>query len=81
MRLSTIEGDAGYAEWCEMITDEKSPAVYLDGVVQKHCFVADEERGEIVRAKVSEKGRIVADHGTGEVLTEAVFGEVKIEFS
>jgi hypothetical protein len=74
MRMSTIETDPGYGAW---VRAGRRARVFLDGVEQHHCSVADEEAGIIVRCKLDSEGNIYAVGD--EIAMEEVQGVVRIE--
>lgn len=43
MRIAVHKDDPGYRAFCKV----RFALVYLDGVLQTDCFMADEERGEV----------------------------------
>lgn len=53
-----------------------SAAVYLDGVRQKHVVWVDDEKGEICRGVLNEKGDLSIEEG--DIKTEIVTGNVRI---
>lgn len=71
MRLSVIVGDADFTS-----APGKSQ-VTLDGVIQKHCLIADEEKGMVRRFKLSKIGTLM--RGKKGLVTEDVFGVVVIK--
>jgi len=71
MRLSMIVGDR---------TDSSEPhqyVIYLDGVKQTLCVIADEEKGMVRRYKRTKVGTIM--RGRTGLVTEDIYGKVKIE--
>lgn len=70
MRLSMVVGDR---------TDSKTPHifdVFLDGIKQTHCVIADEELGMVRRYKKTKLGTLM--HGRTGFMTEDKKGVVKI---
>lgn len=70
MRLSMIVGDK---------TDSPEPHKYdvkLDGVEQRFCIIADEEKNYVRRYKTTRLGIVMA--GRNGLLTEDVYGVVTI---
>lgn len=66
---------------------DKTELVYravitLDGVIQKFCIVADEERGYVAVRRLDSKGRFVWNRNVGKSFVHArcrrLFGKVKI---
>lgn len=52
--------------------------IYLDGVMQTRCLMADDKKGVIERYAVDDNGDVIINGD--ELLTEIVKGEVCIEF-
>lgn len=82
MRLSSNSQEpAAYEAYLRAIAERGIPHVYLDGVLQPKCSLADDEKGEIVRCVVDANGRVQVDpNNTEEVWVETVTGRVKITF-
>lgn len=78
MRLSSDKDDPGYEAW---VKAGRRARVWLDGVEQEHCVVADDAEGLVVRHKLDEQGRRVLDRAKNQVVTEEVRGVVHIERS
>jgi len=66
----------------------RTAEVYLDGVYQKYCTYANEEKGYIVRAKLNDEGKTMLNPikdeyryhpSENELVLEKVFGKVKIK--
>ncbi|KRA63119.1 twin-arginine translocation signal domain-containing protein [Rhizobium sp. Root651] len=76
IRMSTDKADPGYRAWCIAMGDGKKPKVFLNGVEQKHCSMADESLGEVKRAVLTPSGNLAI--GRDEILEEIVYGDVKI---
>ncbi|RVQ20089.1 hypothetical protein [Sinorhizobium meliloti] len=78
MRLSSDKDDPGYRDWCIVRSDMKTIKVFLDGVEQNRCEMADDEAGEIRRFVTTPQGNLATDMIRGEFLTEVVKGKVEI---
>lgn len=77
MRFSTDEKDRGYDAWCRALSEGKTVKVYLDDVEQRDCEMADDEAGEVSRAKRNEADELYL---VGEeIARETVRGVVRIE--
>ena len=66
----------------------RTAEVYLDGVYQKYCTYANEEKGYIIRAKLDDEGKTMFNsledeygcHSSeNELVLEKMLGEVKIK--
>lgn len=77
MRLSTDPNDPGYEAWCQARLGGGEIDVYLDDVLQLHCEMADDETGEVLRAKHDEGGDFYLEGD--EIARETVRGVVRIE--
>jgi len=80
MRLSSNK-DAGPAfdAYQRFLIEHGVPHVFLDGVEQPKCCMADDEAGEIKRCVLDAEGRIQADPNNPEAIwTEIVTGKVEI---
>lgn len=73
MRISVHQDDPGYRAFCEI----RFAHVYLDGVHQPHCLMADEERGEVEVLVTSANGDVFAGFH-GEALTDIKRGAVDV---
>lgn len=80
MRIcSDDENDRGFAPWQEGFRQGKVHVVFLDGVEQKLCSMADEEAGLVRRAVPDDQGRAQIDPSKeDEIWIETVSGAVKI---
>lgn len=76
LRVSVDKGDPGYRNYCVANGDGKIIKVYLDGVEQKHCRMADESLGVVRRIVTTPSGKLA--HANGEVLEEEVSGVVRV---
>jgi hypothetical protein len=75
MRYSSYKDDPGYTNWM----GNTSIVVLLDGVEQRHCTVADEEQGLVVRCALDSDGNPQVDpEHPDEVLMETVHGVVRV---
>ncbi len=72
MRLSVLQGDPSYTP------NARQYNVKLDGVLQTHCIIADDENGYVLRYKKTPIGTLCKDRG-GKFKTEEIFGNVVIE--
>ena len=82
MRVSSIEGDAGHARWREAIESGKRVEVYLDGIEQKYCSIADTELGIVRRCVLDGEGKLQCNPASpDEIWTEDVSGAVTVEFA
>lgn len=78
-RLSSDKDDEGYRAWCILNGDGKLAKVYLDGVEQPDCLMADAQQGIVRRLVRTPGGNIAIGHG--EALQETVPGFVEIVIS
>lgn len=79
MRLSVEKDDDSYAEFRKLLSEGKRIRVYLNGEeISRRCYMADEEGCVAKVAALNDHGLIYAD-SDGEVVTETISGEVKIE--
>lgn len=76
VRMSCEPDDAGYVPWGMARGDGKIVKVWLDGVEQKQCITADESVGMVKRVLLTPAGNVAV--GNDEVLTEVVYGDVRI---
>lgn len=53
--------------------------IFLDDVHQHHCIVADEEAGYIEKFKINGDGSLMLNEQKTEVMTEKLYGIVRIE--
>ena len=76
MRVATYKDDPGFAAWEDMVSLYGGADVTLDGSLVSEVVMADEELGEIIRAKQNAYGElyVIGD----EVATETLKGMVKI---
>jgi len=56
----------------------RKAVITLDGVIQKYCIVADEERGYVAVRRLDSKGRSI-HNGYKLARCRRLFGKVKIE--
>lgn len=75
MRISTRPDDPGYGAYLRGSGAE----VFLDGVEIGRCLTADDQLGLVVVYKVHPDGSLCIDRKTNEVLTETLYGKVKIQ--
>ena len=82
MRLSSNDQDPeAFAAYQRVMAERGIPYVYLDGVLQPKCSLADDEKGEIVRCVVDAEGRAQVDpNNPEEIWVETVRGKVEIMF-
>jgi hypothetical protein len=74
MRISVLPKDKGYRP------DATRFKVTLDGKRQDDAVTADDDIGMIVRYQRNSVGWLVVDpHGSGKLMTEKVYGVVKID--
>lgn len=73
MRLTVLDDDPGR----KINPGVERYTVYLDGVEVKHCYTADDEKGEVIAAVHDERGYVVADNGG--VKRQTLYGAVRIE--
>lgn len=78
IRVSCEEGDPGYRDFCVANGDSKVFKVWLDGVEQKKCVMADERLGVVKRMVTTPSGNIAHD-GDGNIFFEEISGAVKVE--
>lgn len=76
MRLSADSEDPGYAWW-----SGRPVKVLFNGVEARGVVTADEEKGMIVRFVTDDNGRFKLAPCKAEVLTEVLYGDVRIEIS
>lgn len=76
-RVSNEKDDPGYRDYCIIVGDKKKVLVYIDGVEQKLCTIADSAEGWVKRAVTTPDGNIAHDGDT--ILQEVVHGKVVIE--
>jgi len=74
MRYATDRSDPGYANYRRAMPCR----VYLDGVEIKHCFMADEEAGEIHAGCQDAAGKLFLDPVLGKVKTQTLRGHVRV---
>lgn len=81
MRYSTDPKDPGYDAWQDAIISGALPAIYLDGVEQSDCVMADDATGEIKRCATDGDGRVQIhpDH-PDEIWIETVTGHVEFRY-
>jgi hypothetical protein len=72
MRITVLDDDPGQ----RIDPAVERYKVFLDGVEAKHCFAADDEKGEVICA-VFKDDRIVLE--SGEVKRQTLRGSVRIE--
>lgn len=73
MRITVLDDDPGR----KINPVRERYGVSLDGEEVKHCFTADDEKGEIVEAMTDAGGRMIA--GNSEVKRRTRYGKVTIE--
>lgn len=76
VRISCLRDDPGYRAYCLASGDGKKVQCFLNGIEQRGAVTADESLGMIYRLVMTEKGN--AAHANGEILHEAVYGDVRI---
>ncbi len=72
MRISVWKDDPSYSP------DAKYYRPYLDGVLLKYCFTADEELGEAWVYQTDENGKLMLDETKKKLLTKVLKGEVEL---
>ena len=72
MRLSVKKSDPGYRP------DAHQYKPYLNGVLVKNCFTADEDRGYVLVYKTDENGNYLLNELRTEILTKKLFGKVEL---
>lgn len=77
-RVSVVEGEPGYREYCIARGDGKTVRAILDGVNITDADAADAIEGWVRRCVRTPKGNIAHD-GRGNILMEVVYGAVRIE--
>lgn len=73
MRVTVLDNEPGR----KINPERERYYVFLDGVEVKHCFTADDIKGEVVEAVTDAQGRMIA--GKGEVKRRTRHGKVIIE--
>lgn len=73
MRITVLDDDPGR----KINPGYESYRVSLDGEEVKHCFTADDEKGEIVEAVRDESGWMIAENS--EVKRRTRYGKVTID--
>ena len=79
-RVSIHEDDPGYWQYCVARAHGKTIHVFLDGVEQKECVTADDERRIVKRAALYPDGTPKLDAALDKIAYETVIGDVRIEF-
>jgi len=59
MRITVLDNDPGR----KINADRERYRVLLDGEEVKHCFTADDEKGEVIEAFTDEVDRVGAENG------------------
>ena len=62
----------------DFVTDPKIFTVKLDVIVQKHCIVADSDKGLVLRYKTNKLGMFQKARNGKQFLTEQINGVVEI---
>lgn len=78
IRVSCEQGDPGYRDYCIANGDGKVFKVWIDGVEQKRCVMADERLGVVKRMVTTPAGNIAHD-ADGNIFFEEISGVVEIE--
>ncbi|MBJ9137904.1 hypothetical protein [Citrobacter farmeri] len=73
MRLTVLDDDPGR----KINPGVERYIVYLDGVEIKHCYTADDEKGEVIAAVHDERGYVATENG--EVKRQTLYGTVIIK--
>jgi len=73
MRVTVLDDDPGR----RINPSHERYRVLPDGEEIKHCFTADDEKGEVIEAVTDECGRMIAENG--EVRRRTRHGKVTIE--
>lgn len=73
MRITVLDDDPGR----KISPGRERYRVLLDGEEVKHCFTADDARGEVIEAVTDEGGRMIAENGEARRRTR--HGKVTIE--
>lgn len=79
IRISCEKEDSGYRDYCIANGDGKIVKVWLDGVEQKRCVMADENLGVVKRMVTTPQGNIA--HDNGEFLFEEIKGFVEVKIT
>lgn len=74
MRYSSDESDPGYAAFNALRKGGCMVTVYLDGVQQRFCCIADDVQGLVHRCKVDAAGDIQVKDDA--ILMETIHGKV-----
>lgn len=77
-RVSTDPRDSGYRAFCVLMSEGRTPKVYLNGKLEPQAITADSKRGTVRRAVTNAKGELVIDRARIGVLNETVCGKVRI---
>jgi hypothetical protein len=81
MRMSVDSADVvGYQTYQRTLREGKIARVWLNGVEQIGCVMADEERGVLERMKVDRLGKFIVDPINQKFNSETVQGVVTIRF-
>lgn len=75
MRISCLEGDAGYAEWTRLLSQGKDAEIFLNGVPMDNVVIADDQKDEVVCHATPFR----TNPATGDVVLETYYGRVSIE--
>lgn len=75
MRYSVDQDDPGYANWKAIGTAR----CWIDGVERGNVITADEEKRVAVLAVLDDHGMPKLNAARTEVLTETVYGAVRVE--
>lgn len=73
MRVFCEENDPGFENWIK----NKDVKVFLNGIEQKGCIIADSDAGMIKRYIEDENGYFVVKNG--KALIETIYGKVEIQ--
>jgi len=73
MRMSIRRDDPGYSHRAY------TAKPYLNGVLLDNCITADEERGEVLCYARDANGDFYLNDAKDEVVTETLYGHVRIE--
>lgn len=79
MRVSSNQDDPGYVVWRNIRSSGKNVRVYLNGIEQAYCTMADSDEGIVIRLVPDSEGELQIDpDNPSEVLAETVAGKVEV---
>ena len=81
MRISSDKADPGYPSFARAQARRQTVRIFLDGVEQAKCLMADTELGLVERPVLGPDGKIQIDPNDPEsIWIERVEGDVRVEF-